>query len=231
MLGVFLAPDSSNDTQVKKIKEKTKKLAELVRTGHLDRHESWTTLTHVALKSIEYALPALTMPEKECTSIMSPLLESHLPKSGLNRNFPRDVLYGPVENQGLGLHNIFLTQGISHICDLVSHSWHKDSLTGDLITNCLEQLRMELGVRGNIFSLDYKEYKHVILTKSWVENTWKFISEYGVSLNLEIAMPNRRRSNDTPLMEEVIKSKLLDKSELTWFNKCQMFLKVFLSLI
>ena len=227
MLGVFLSPDGSNDRQIKKLKTKTKELGELVRTGHLDRHESWTTLTHVAMKSIEYALPALTLSEKECTSIMTPLLSTHLPKSGINRNFPRDILYGPVETQGLGVHNIFLTQGISHICDMVTHSWQTHSMTGDLINTCLEQLRLELGVGGNILSLNYDEYKHVLLTKSWVENTWKFISDYGIMIDLEIATPTPRRINDEPLMELVTKSKLLDKSDLTWFNKCRMFLKIF----
>ena len=74
MLGVFLSPDGSNDKQIEKLKLRTKELGELVRTGHLDRNESWTTLTHVALKAIEYSLTALTLSEKECTSIMAPLL-------------------------------------------------------------------------------------------------------------------------------------------------------------
>ena len=90
-----------------------------------------------------------------------------------------------------------------------------------------EQLRLELGVGGNILSLNYDEYKHVLLTKSWVENTWKFISDYGIMIDLEIATPTPRRINDEPLMELVTKSKLLDKSDLTWFNKCRMFLKIF----
>ena len=91
----------------------------------------------------------------------------------------------------------------------------------------MEQLRLELGVSGNIFELDYHTFKDVILTKSWVEDTWKFVSEYNISLNPEIAMPACRRENDIPLMDIVVKSKYLDKSNLTWFNKCRMYLKVF----
>ena len=40
-------------------------------------------------------------------------------------------------------------------------------------------------------------------------------------------MPACRRENDIPLMDIVVKSKYLDKSNLTWFNKCRMYLKVF----
>ena len=74
MLGVFLAPDGNNDKQVEEMIKKTKYLGELVCTGHLDCHEASTSLTAVALKSIEYPLPALTLTEDECVKIMWPLL-------------------------------------------------------------------------------------------------------------------------------------------------------------
>ena len=52
---MFLAPDGSNKEQIKKFKEKTIKLGELIRTGHVDRHEAWTALSVVAIKTLEYA--------------------------------------------------------------------------------------------------------------------------------------------------------------------------------
>ena len=88
MLGVFLAPDGNNHQQVKTMIEKTKYFGELVRTGHLDRNETWKSLTAVAIKSLEYPLPALTLSEDECTKIMWPLLQAYLPKAGINRHFP-----------------------------------------------------------------------------------------------------------------------------------------------
>lgn len=103
MLGVFLVPDGNNVEQIKHMRQKTTKYGEMVRTGHVDRHKAWTALNAVAMKSIEYSLPALTLSEKECTEIMWPLLKNYLPKSGLNRNFPRDVLYGNIDIHGLGL--------------------------------------------------------------------------------------------------------------------------------
>ena len=139
MLGVYLAPDGNNKEQIKQMKKKTTRLGEMVRTGHIDRKESWTALNAVAMKSIEYSLPALTLSEQECTQIMWPLLKAYLPKAGINRNFPRDILYGNADLHGLGLKNIYLVQGISHICNIVAHLWNK-SITGHLIQQCLEQL-------------------------------------------------------------------------------------------
>ena len=139
MLGVFLAPDGNNKWQIKEMKKKTEYLGELVRTGHLDKHEAWSSLTLVAMKSIEYPLPAFTLTEDDCTKIMWPLLKSYLPKTGVNRHFPRDILYGDPKDQGLGLRNLYLTQGISHIVDMIQHLW-TNSLTGQLINQSLEHL-------------------------------------------------------------------------------------------
>ena len=96
-------------------------------------------MTAVALKSIEYALPALTLTEEECTKIMWPLLQGYLPRVGLNQRFPRKVLYGQVDNHGVGLKNISLSQGIAHVYSLVHHTWHA-TITGHLIFQSLEHL-------------------------------------------------------------------------------------------
>ena len=225
MLGVFLAPDGNNTQQIKEMKKKTKYLGELIRTGHVDRHETWTNLTLVAMKSLEYPLPALTLSEEECTQIMWPLLKSYLPRAGLNRHFPRDVLYGQIEKHGVGLKNLFLSQGISHIIDIINHLWHS-SLTGTLILQSLEHLRMELGVNGNIFDLPYNKCKHCILTDSWIEQTWKFAAEYGIQIAPKVNNIPLRRIGDSCIMEAVLTSNVLSGNEIRWFNKCRLFLRV-----
>jgi hypothetical protein len=60
------------------------------------------------MKSIEYPLLALTLTEKECDFIMAPLLEASLTKSHIQQNFPRDVVYGPTSEKGLGYNNIYI---------------------------------------------------------------------------------------------------------------------------
>ena len=119
MLGVYLTPDGSNDIQLKKKKEKAQLLAENVRSGHLRYHEAWIALTTMAMKSLEYPMPALTFTKDECKSLMWIILQAYLPKSGIHRKITRDVLYGDTAVQGLGLKDLFLTQGISHLSFIV----------------------------------------------------------------------------------------------------------------
>ena len=56
---------------------------------------------------------------------MWPLLQVLLPRAGINRNFKRDILYAPQGVQGLGMKDVYLTQGINHIIDIIDHTWKK----------------------------------------------------------------------------------------------------------
>ena len=192
----------------------------------MDRHEAWTALTAVALKSIEYGLPALTLPQKDCTKIMWPLLQGYLPKLGLNCHFPRDVLYGTVDKNGVGLKNIFLTQGINHICSVVTHLWQK-TMTGHLIWQCGEQLHLEIGTNSRILEDDYFDIEPLILTDSWIQFTWKFCAEYDIRVKTDISTIPPRRLNNCCIMEAILQAKVATPTELKWINQCRLYLRLF----
>ena len=150
------------------MQEKVKQTAEYVRTGHLHPHEAWTALTCMILKSMEYPLPALTLTEEECRKLMWEVIKVYLPKANVNRFIQRDILYGNIGVQGLGLKNLFLTQGISHIVNIIEHQW-KSTITGHLITSGLEQLRLEIGLNIPILSSNYEHYQQWLLTQSCLD--------------------------------------------------------------
>ena len=93
---------------------------------------------------VEYPLVATTMTEKQTRHFMAPAINQALNSSGMMKNFPRAVVYGPDEFQGLGIHNPFITQGVEHIKALINEI-DAGTDTGDLIRATLEQLHLELG--------------------------------------------------------------------------------------
>ena len=226
MLGVYLAPDGNNKEQVEHFKLKTQSLADKIRSGHLDRFEAWTALNTVAFKSIEYALPALTLSEKECISVIWPLLKVFLPRCGISRTIKRDVLYGPIELQGFGLKNIFLTQGISHINTIIEHM-KKKTMTGFFLQANLEQLRLEIGENDHILSKNYDNYADLILTDSWIQNTWQFMSQHQLTLKEGTVNLPDRRYNDRSIMEHIRLQGTFSKNELQSINRCRIFLQAF----
>ena len=150
-----------------------RKYAEYIRVGHVNRHEAWTSLSMITLKSLEYMLPAMTLSEEECNEIMKLVLKQFLPKTGINRNIKRDLLCSPNNIQGFNLQNPYVTQGVTHVKDIIENLW-KQTTTGKLIKCNLEQLRIEIGDNNSILESNYKDYAPFLLTESYpyICSTW-----------------------------------------------------------
>jgi hypothetical protein len=111
----------------------------------------------------------VTLTEKECDVIMAPLLEASLTKSHIHQNFPRDVVYGPASEKGLGYNNIYTRQGMMQISKLNQHINDNDSITGKFIRNTIEIATIEMGIGRNIFALEYSRYAN-LLTDCWIKH-------------------------------------------------------------
>ena len=223
MLGVFLSPDGNNAKQVQILREKAQNLARQIRKIFLSHDETLTALNAVAMKSIEYPLPATTFSNKDCKSIMAPLLEVYLPKAGINRLLPRKILYGPKSHQGLGIKNIYISQNVAHIADYIEHQW-KNSITGKFFKSCLESLQLEIGSEKDVFALKYDDYSKALLTESLVASMWKFISEHNISIEMRIGRCKLARKGDSFIMDHVYQK--VPKSRWKGINKVRHYLKV-----
>ena len=106
------------------------------------------------MKTIEYPLLALTLTEAECTHIMAPVLMGGLPNIGVCKTMPRSLVYAPLKYQGLDIHNLYTTQGLSHIKGLLNHIW-QGTTTGKLLQTSLEYAKIEVGLGGSYFNNDY----------------------------------------------------------------------------
>ena len=226
MLGVRLAPDGNNKAQISAMKEKMKMFAENMRVGHVNKHEAWVNLTQIAMKSLEYMLPAMTITEDEYKSIMSPVFDQFLPKMGLNRKMKRDILHAPNKVQGLNVNNPYILQGAEHIKDISEHLW-KNTLTGKMLRCNLEQLRLEIGENIKILSSDYNQFKDQLLTDSYMENTWSFMSTNKVKLDEGTATVGLLRNNDITLMEAFRQHPKIPQSNLKQLNRCRIYIHAF----
>ena len=103
-----------------------------------------------------------------------------LNKSRVSTSIPNDALYGPEDEGGMKLPHIYLTQGLLHLNKCVMFI-ASNSITGKLLCTSLELCTLEVGIGRSIFSLDYKKFGH-LPSKSWIENLWKFTSEYGINI-------------------------------------------------
>ena len=227
MLGVFLAIDGSNDVQIKHMRKIAEVWYEKVRVGHLSRYDAWLALNSTVMKTLQYPLLALTLDEDECNKIMSPILMGGLPKLGVTKSMAHALVYAPLKYQGLELHNLYTTLGLSHITGLLNHIWQRTA-TGKLLLTSLEYAKIELGIRGSYFNKDYSVYGH-LGEDTWVKHLWRFLYEKGLQIDDQIDDFKLVRDGDSELslhFAQAFANGLITKGEWDKANKCRIYLKV-----
>ena len=227
MLGVHLAPDGNQEEQYKYMFKKALQLGEFMKNGFVWKDEAFLALKSIALKTIEYPLPATSLSEKQLRLIMWQLLQHYLPKSGINRYINRDVLYTELKFQGMNVPNPYILQGCQHIHDMLEHL-HKKSITGHLIETSLELLRVELGHNLPIFSKDISLIKNLQITESWVVDVWRFCAEQQIQLNVNVPTLPFLCINDVCIMDQVLKCKKIHLKDIPTINRCHLFLRAFM---
>ena len=227
MLGVWLAPDGNNVKQVEEMRRKSIEWGEKIRTGMVDKRDAWLAMKSTIMKTLEYPLLALTLSENECNHIMAPLLKAGLPKAGICRNIPRSILYGSTEHQGLGMNNLYTTMDLTQITSLVDHIW-RNSTTGKLLRISMETMKIELGLEGQIFSLDFKTFGQLV-TDCWIKNLWMFANKYSIEVEDNIKGFKVLRDKDSLLTNKFHKTYLMGHITLKEWkiaNKCRIYKQV-----
>ena len=224
-LGVFLAPDGNNHAAVKSLTGKAQLWSDLVHKGHLTAADVMLAMDTTITQTLKYSLPALTLTEKECKSIMAPVLTVALPFSQISRNFPRSVVYGPKALMGLGKSNMFIRQGATHI-GLLQKFLNTDTITGELLRATIEGTKLHIGIGKNLFSLDFIRLNR-LAPSSLVKHIWYFSHKYNIQIQEETTTDlSLRRQNDRYIMEEVSSTDEFSNNDLEHINRCRIFLQV-----
>ena len=226
MLGVYIASDGNCDIQYEQLMARAKQLADKMRTTACYQHEAWLGLTLITMKSIEYCLPAMALSKVQCDTIMWQLNKAFLPRTGIKRYIKRDILYACPEVTGLGIKSLYLTQGISHVTELIEHQW-KNSITGYFQMMTLECLRLELGLNIEILNVEYIKYNYLVLTHYWIVHTWEFMSANNITINIDPPKIPPVREQDAPIMDAILRNSELNAFEKITANKCRIFLQAF----
>lgn len=224
-LGVYLAPDGNNDIQKEKLREKTEAWADHIRTGHIRKEDALRAMNTTIVRTVSYAVPALTLSKKECATIMAPVMHSGLNAMGISRNFPCDLRHGSKKEGGIELLDIYIEQGVSQIYYVIKHLEH-NNMTGQFLRTTLEAAIIEMGILSNLFDLDYERFE-CLLSPCWIKNVWKFIDEHDLRIEQKV-IPKipKEREEDLSIMQALVESGHFKKRELRQANRCRWYLQV-----
>ena len=223
MVGVHLAPDGNEKAQMKALKDKASKWASQMRSSPLDGYTIWTALHRTIVKGLEYPLAATTLTEAQLEEVLSPVLNSTLPRAGFVRTFPRSVVYAPVAFQGLGVTNLWDFQFCRHIQDILDQTW-RNTPTGHLLQANLEAAKLEAGVYWYLFDNPIN-ITWFNTTASWIIKTYRYCQFQEIVFEEPGEILRPQCEGDRSLMELFVTAGY-DEEELKALNRCRLYSRV-----
>ena len=120
LLGIMAAANGTYKQEYMARLDKSREIAGRLVVSPLNIALSWQAYFCRWKPVITYCLPITTFTSKECQKLQSPFFNALLPKLGINRNMPRDLLHGPPQLAGLSLVNLEAEQLSLHVSGLIA---------------------------------------------------------------------------------------------------------------
>ena len=174
---------------------------------------------------IEFPLTVTQFTQKECDSISASAIRACLSKMGFNCNMPREVVYGPPSMFGVGMHDLYIEQGIKQVSALMGHL-RQDSDTGKMMQIELQWCQVQAGIQSALLqntelSIDYIE-------TCWIMGIRDFLRTYDFKIDLtaDSTFQVIQRVGDEFIMDAFRTRGDCTATQLTRLNACRLFLRV-----
>ena len=220
-LGVMLNLEGTDKAEASYLREKSEVWAEHIRTGVITKNDAWYALNTTVMKTMEYPMAAICLSRKQWDQVMVPVLEAGLNAIQFSRKFPRDMVYGPKQAQGLGLKDPYIVQGLTWIKTLMHHG-DRETVTGALLRSSLEHLQLELGSGAPFFQDDYEIWSD-LATNCWLKHVWKFLQEQALRVEHTVPVLKTQTAQDAFLMPLFVQHGF-SNNDLRILNHCRCYL-------
>ena len=177
---------------------------------------------------IQYCMPVTQFTTEELHNIQRKFIYLLLPKLGINRHCPREVVYGPVKYGGRGLMDTRLEQPIIHLKTTIGHM-RRGGITGKALEASLSGHQIVAGVSKPFYEYDEHELPYLPQDTRWVY-TWKVLKQYRLQIALyDEWLPPKLYENDKNLMDTAICDPYFQHKrwKLEIINMCRVYLRVF----
>ena len=151
MLGVRIAPAGTWTDKYKHRRTQARDLALLIAGSVLPPDTARLGYHMMVCPKIEFPLTVSQFTQKECDKISAPFLRACLSKMNYNCNMPREVVYGPPSLFGIGMHDLYVEQGIKQVTALVGHL-RQDSETGRMMQIEMQWCQVQSGTKSLLLS-------------------------------------------------------------------------------
>jgi hypothetical protein len=91
-----------------------------------------------------------------------------------------EVVYGPEIISGLGLHDLFIEQGIAQVTALVGHLREKKSKTGNMMKHEWDWCHLQAGTTDHLFENPFTKIDYI--ESCWIMSIRDFLRMYKVRM-------------------------------------------------
>ena len=175
----------------------------MIKTSNLTYHKTISVYQTVFFPSIRYPLSVMAFSSSQLQVIQQPAINAYLPKIGLNRHYPRAIVFAPTTLGGLGETSLTLDAGIQKLKLLLGHTRSKDN-TDTIIIQEIEFLQLTSGYTTSILSHTTNQNFHIWTKKCWISSIIDFTHHHNISIHLpSLPLPRPQRIQDTAIMETI----------------------------
>ena len=155
---------------------------------------------------------------------MRPLCKIPLNLCSLQKNLPKHLLYGPIEERGCGLKDPYYLQLAYHLFTVLKHH-ARDTATSDLLDENMDCIQYYIGSDQNFWELPFELYGF-LAPDGWMKSTWEALLDTSLTIKGENLATRPQREHDTHLMDVFVHLPTMDRSTLLTLQKCRLFLGV-----
>ena len=200
MLGIWIAPDGNKKKLITEMKNEAINWGAKVKSGNSSREEAWTALNTNLSAKLKYPLPACSLTETECKSIMWPALKTALPRSGIASNMASAYRNGPREYGGAGVLDLFHCQGSTRTAMVVEHLYRKTP-TGYFLLMIIEDVVLETGLYGSLWQMRFETISKYIQNHSLIYSMLEYNTAQDIIISTKHGELTKTRERDKSLMD------------------------------
>ena len=175
-----------------------------VSSGHPSPLEAWQALHSNISAKLKYPLPACSLSQKQCKSILYPAIKSALPKAGIAYNLAEAIRDGPISCGGAGITSLYHYQGTVRTALLVEQTF-RGTTTGKLLSTCIEDLVLETGLYGRLWNMPFETVSVYTQQHSLLFDIWKYNHKHNVTISTTHGELSPQRQGDIAIMNLAIR--------------------------
>ncbi len=226
-LGIYYAPAGGSEGHLDYIRRKATMWINRMANSYLPSHIVWVAYRHQLWPGLRYGLGTMKNKIKPAATLLDEVDYKTLNVLGVLQNVTKGLRKIRTTFGGFGLFNLVTEQLISRV-NMFFHHYHISTNLSKRLNASLGYLQLQGSMPQNPFTQDYSRWDK-LAPLSWVKMLWKSLHYFYITLHMSFPTILPPQECNQVIMK-IFFSQNFDFTEITWINRCRVYLQtLFLS--